>query len=142
MDTASHNGSLACYAHPDIVAVETCSVCGKPLCVRCCVRSDHGVVCDEQEHRKLLENSILLMTLCTEFEADMVSRNLEIQGIRTTHFSTRAFKLRIGDHPGDEVRMFLLSGDKERALEVLNDLDLPVGTPNSRGSDGIGGNIG
>jgi hypothetical protein len=57
----------------------------------------------------------------------MISKNLSFQGVESKAFSTRAFKLRLGENPEDSVNVFVPRENLERAREVLRLLDLGDG---------------
>lgn len=73
-----------------------------------------------------------------EFEADMIVQNLQYHGIATKTYSSRAFKLAIGEDSRDFVQVFVPQDDVYRAQEVLSSLDLP-GTETSKKKINNGG---
>lgn len=125
MDTEFRMSRHECYHHPGVASKEVCDVCGKPLCSECFVRLDRGIVCEESEHKAVLELWTMIVRSKSEFEADMVVRNLQLQGIGTKVYSSRVFKLRIGEDSRDDVKVFVLREECERARGVLGNLELP-----------------
>jgi len=108
-----------CANHPGIVASTTCIVCGKPVCADCSVEIAGTMLCEDPEHRTILADWVVATRTHSEFEADMIVRNLEYQGIRTRVFSSRVFKWRIGLDADDFVNVFVHRNQHGVAREVL-----------------------
>ncbi|HEY6952197.1 MAG TPA: hypothetical protein VI758_07295 [Bacteroidota bacterium] len=66
----------------------------------------------------------LLYRVESDFEADMIVANLVGNGIPAQAFSSRAFKLTIGENSGDGVNIFVSSADYLRAMDLLTVLEL------------------
>ncbi len=66
----------------------------------------------------------LLLQVESEFESDMISKNLEFQGVATKVFSARVFTLTLGSDTRNIVRVFVRKGDISRAHQILQSLDI------------------
>lgn len=116
-------------------------MCGKPLCADCFTSLDRGIVCEDPDHRRVLENWSVIVRSNSEFEADMILRNLEYEGIETRMFSSRAFKLTIGEDPRDFAQVFVHESKLSTALAVLRDLNLPSTAVRDQNSNKEGLNV-
>ena len=113
-----------CTNHPAVMSMADCSVCGKPICTDCSLQLSRGTVCEDPEHRMVLEEWNIVFRSNSEFEADMIVRNLEYQQVRTKVFSSRAFKQTIGADPHDSAKVFVHRDEHRRATFALNALGL------------------
>ncbi len=115
---------IECANHSGVHAEANCSVCGKPVCADCSVQLNRGNVCEDPGHRTVLEEWAIVLRSNSEFEADMIVRNLECQGLKTKTFSSRAFKEKIGEDAHEFVQVFVHQGESQRAQDVLSTLGL------------------
>lgn len=107
----------------------------KPVCADCCVQFSRGTVCEDPEHKNVLEEWAIVFRSNSEFEADMIVRNLEYQGVKTKVFSSRVFKQTIGENPHDLAQVFVRQGEHHRAQMILSTLGLPDIEKNSQASN-------
>jgi hypothetical protein len=82
-------------------------------------------VCDDPTHKAMLEQWEIVFRSNSEFEADMIFRNLEHEGLELRRYSSRSYKQMIGEDPSDFVNVFALQSDRNRVLQILTDLGLP-----------------
>jgi hypothetical protein len=122
METGSSASLRKCANHPEVTATSTCSVCGKPICSDCSVPVGNARVCNDTGHKVIAEGWVRIAVTQSEFEADMVSRNLGLQNITAHVFSSRLFKLAIGEDSQDRTNIFVPKSAYERALEVLRSI--------------------
>jgi hypothetical protein len=101
-----------------------CRVCGKPVCADCSLQLSRGTVCEDPEHKIVLEEWDIVFRSNSEFEADMIVRNLEYQQVKTKVFSSRTFKQTIGVDPYDSAQVFTHRDDYQRAILALSALGL------------------
>jgi hypothetical protein len=119
------DGAVECANHSGVVAEALCTVCGKPVCADCAVLlGSRGIVCDEPEHRLLLERWTIVFRTNSEFEADMIVKNLENEGVELRKFSSRSFKRTIGENARDFVNVFVPSSEHHHAEQSLRTLGL------------------
>jgi len=118
---------VECANHSGTVAEGNCSVCGKPVCADCFARFGSEVACDQPEHRRILEQWSLVFCTNSEFEADMIVKNLENEAVEMKRYSSRVFKRSIGENSHDFVKLFVRSGERHRAEHVLKALGLVNG---------------
>ncbi len=114
----------SCTNHPGVMSAADCSVCGKPVCADCSMQLSRGTVCEDPEHKIVLEEWDNVFRSNSEFEADMIVRNLEYQHVKTKVFSSRAFKQTINVDPHDSVQVFVHRDDFQRAILALSALGL------------------
>lgn len=130
--------SLECANHPEAAAGGTCTICRKPVCRDCSVRLEGSVVCNTDDHQSIARSWATIRSTDSEFEADILSKNLGHHGVETVVFSSRAFKLTIGKGPEDVVRVFVRKDSLGRAQEVLQSLGLEDGEQSKHRSEGEG----
>jgi hypothetical protein len=118
------NQGTECANHSGVAGEAICSICGKPVCADCFVRLSFGIVCDDPGHKTILEELTIAFRSNSEFEADMVVRNFQDDGIESKMFSSRAFKQTIGEDAQDVVNVFVRRSELQRAGQVLNALGL------------------
>jgi len=117
---------IACERHDGDEAVATCLVCGVPVCRRCAVLRDGKFFCSNPEHGRIFEDSLVVYTGQSSFEAAMIVHHLSRAGLASLTFSLR-----------DHVETFWLAGDENHqvrvqrteartALELLENLGLMV----------------
>jgi len=123
-DTWRTREEVECSSHSGVTAEANCRVCGKPICSDCSVQASRGVVCNDPEHRIVLDEWTTLFVTKSEFEADMIVKNLEIDGITSKRFSSRSFKLSVGESTRDFVNIYVQPEQQIRAEKVLNDVGL------------------
>lgn len=119
--------SFECANHTEVAAEGTCTICRKPVCRDCFVRIEGSVVCNMAYHQSIARSWATIHRSDSEFEADMLSKNLGHHGVETVVFSSRAFKLTIGKDPDDVVKVFVRKDSLDRAQEVLQNLGLTEG---------------
>jgi hypothetical protein len=119
-----HRGT-ECANHSGVAAGEVCYVCGKPVCADCSVRVGDRVVCDDPDHKIILGAWELVFRSNSEFEADMIIRNLEFEKLELRRFSSRVHKHIVGEDPHDFVNVFVLRNEQPRAMQILTALGLP-----------------
>lgn len=81
---------VRCEFHPDQCAEGFCEVCSKPLCAECLERRDGKAVCRDPLHAEMLSSWVCVVDSLSEFEVDMVARNLELADIQPRVFFRRA----------------------------------------------------
>lgn len=141
-DKESASVVFECANHAGRIAAMMCAVCLKPLCIDCALPFGGTTVCDDPEHKHVLEHWTLLVRSDSEFEIDMVVQNLRCEGIDPQRYSSRAFKLTLGENPRDVAQVFVPKGQSVRAREILNNLGLPAVQHGERGSTKEESNIG
>ncbi len=118
---------LECAEHPETAAIGRCAVCGRPVCGHCSVGTGADLFCLGTDHRSTSEHWTLIHRSTFEFEADIVIKNLSLQGVESKVFSSRAFKLTLGEDADHWVQVYVRKEQLARAHEVLSLLDLGNG---------------
>ena len=114
---------IECETHPDHRAVGLCVVCGKPVCSDCEVKSAGKLLCNNPEHRILLQEWGVMYEPDSEFEAEALVRNLADGGIDAKTFS-------LHDHVAacwlneNRVLLFVRKLEVEKAKMLLKELNL------------------
>ncbi|HTP12035.1 MAG TPA: B-box zinc finger protein [Bacteroidota bacterium] len=111
-----------CDLHPSNPATGRCVVCGRPLCDECSERNGKDLFCRGTDHRSTAEGWAVIASAGSEFEADAVSRNLNMQGVQTKVFSSRVFTYTLERNPADAVRTYVRRHELQRAREILRNL--------------------
>ncbi len=113
---------MPCARHRERAARALCFICGEPVCEACSAQKDGTFYCQGNDHERTLEEWTRLVTLDSEFEADMLVHNLRTGGIRAQVFSLRA----IGDlfPPVTKlaVRIFVERSEESRAVALLQSM--------------------
>ncbi len=112
-----------CVVHPSRLATGRCAICGRPLCSECSVKKGKEQFCRGTDHQTIAESWVVINSAASEFEADMVSRNLSVQGVDSRIFSSREYTYTIAWNPDDVVRTYVRRDDLRRAQEILRALD-------------------
>ncbi|MGH2568843.1 MAG: hypothetical protein ACRDGA_10930 [Bacteroidota bacterium] len=115
---------LECENHTGQPAVGLCIVCGKPVCGDCALTLEGKIFCDDVQHQKMRDAWSVIVVSDSEFEADMIQRNLAGEGIECRVFSFR-------DHVGTfwlpdpkPVNALVPIPKKDQALNLLRRLSL------------------
>lgn len=114
---------VECETHPDYHAVGLCVICGKPVCSDCEVKSAGKILCNDPEHKILLQEWCVMHQPDSEFEAEALKRNLADAGIKTKIFS-------LHDHIAtrwlneNRVLLFVRKSEEEKSKELLKELNL------------------
>ena len=114
---------IECETHPDRCAVGLCVICGKPVCSDCKVKSTGKILCNDPEHRILLQEWCVMYQQNSEFEAEAFVRNLADGGIEARTFSLQDH---IATHWLNENRVILYvrKSENEKAKAFLKELNL------------------
>jgi hypothetical protein len=114
---------VECETHPDHRAVGLCVICGKPVCSDCEVKRDGKILCNDSEHKILLQGWCVMYQPDSEFEAEALVRNLADGGIEAKTFS-------LHDHVTthwlneNRVLLFVRKLEDEKAKALLKELNL------------------
>jgi hypothetical protein len=76
-----------CAAHPEVLAIGSCVVCGKPVCEECAREVDGRFFCDDDSHYDVHQGYVVAYTTATDYEAAMIKANLEGAGIGALIFN-------------------------------------------------------
>ena len=120
---AEHSAGMECETHPNRRAVGLCIVCGRPVCSACVVKHTGRIVCQDPEHRRMLQEWSVIHQPDTEFEADAFERNLADGGIEAKTFSIQSH---VATHWLNENRVlvFVRKTEMEKAKALLEELHL------------------
>ena len=115
---------MECENHSGERAIGVCIVCGKPVCGDCSVTVQKSLFCDQPEHQTTQKEWAVIFTSESEFESDAIRRNLEFAGMETKVFSMRDHVATFWFDEFAIVRVMVRQSEKERALVVLEELQL------------------
>jgi len=82
---------VECENHSGTNATGVCIICGKPVCDDCSVGREDKVYCDDVAHSQLTTAYTKLGAVTTEFEADLLVKNLSMNGIVALYHSPKRF---------------------------------------------------
>jgi len=86
LESASEEG-IVCDTHIENRAIGFCVVCGKAVCEECAENFGNRILCEDPEHRIILDRWKVIHTFDFEYEAAMLYANLEQQGIEARAFT-------------------------------------------------------
>ena len=119
-----YSRSVECELHLGEKAVGLCVLCGKPVCNDCAVTAEGKIFCNNPVHQDWAKHRSVVHLAYSEFESDMIVRNLLLARIESQAFSFR-------DHIGTYwlpdaglVRVLVSRSQQEQAQEVLRALHL------------------
>jgi hypothetical protein len=115
--------NVACEVHPDHYAIGLCVICAKPVCTDCEVKSARKILCNDPDHRIVLEEWRKIYQADSEFETEALVRNLADCGIAAKTFSLHDH---IATHWLNENRvcLFVKKSEEEKAIALLKELNL------------------
>jgi hypothetical protein len=116
-----------CANHPGLAAAVVCGICGKPVCGQCAVDVEGWTLCDDAQHKALLNHWSVLFVSDSEFETDIIKKNLELNGFAARIFTSRVYKEDIGEPKGEFVTLFVSQSEFEKAENVLKEFGLREG---------------
>lgn len=92
-------GDATCAAHPDRAAAARCVICGRPVCEECDSGEGQTALCTEHRTIPVIEGWAQVYSASSEIEAQLVSENLDADGIDAQVYSQRdsAFPIDIGE---------------------------------------------
>jgi hypothetical protein len=121
---ASGAERIECSNHPGQLAVAACIVCGKPVCGDCAVRSAGKFFCEDPEHCTIRNGWQPIYSCTSEFEADIVERNLQHAGLHIRVFSTGSHLELYWAHWKPIVRVWAARAKAAEAEALLRQLGL------------------
>lgn len=119
----SPNLGIECENHSSERAVGFCVICSKPVCGDCAAGFEGRIFCDQVHHQQMHRQWKVVYTTDSEFDADIIEKNLTGVGI-----ACKAYSLR--DHLATywiddrSVRVMVENGLYERATSHLQSLHL------------------
>lgn len=115
---------MECQNHLQQPAVACCTVCGKPVCGDCATTRDGIFFCNSPGHQGIHADWLPFMTLKSEFESDMICRNLQQAGIETAAFAQHAHSeaFWLGDRR--TVKVFVRRDSLQASRALLESLGL------------------
>lgn len=114
---------IECETHTEQRANGICVICSKPVCSECEVQSAGKILCNDPEHRILLQEWSVMYEPDSEFEAKAVVRNLADGGIEAKSFSLHDHIATYGLGE-NRVRVFVRKSENEKAKALLKELNL------------------
>lgn len=114
---------IECETHTDRKAIGICVICSRPVCEECKTDVDGKMLCFDEEHHALLVTWDVVYRAGSEYEADLIQRNLSAHNIMSKSFSSH-------DHIAhywskiSRVLVFVRKEELDKAIVLLRDLDL------------------
>jgi len=119
---------IECGNHPGQLAIAVCVVCGKPVCGDCAVRSDDRFFCEDPDHRSIHSGWQPVYSCVSDFEADVVQRNLQQAGLETKVSSKGGHLELYWAHQKPVVQVWTSKAKAAEAETLLQQLGLLGGT--------------
>ncbi|MEW5798015.1 MAG: B-box zinc finger protein [Bacteroidota bacterium] len=107
-----------CDNHPQMEAIAFCEVCGKPVCGDCAVAKLGAYFCNDASHQTIFERYTTLCESQSMFEAELIAKNLEANGISVQWFERSRYRKDFLP------ALYVLTGSVENAMTILQSLDL------------------
>jgi hypothetical protein len=109
---------IECENHSGTNAIGICVICGKPVCDDCSVARENKVYCDDVTHSQLAASHTRLGVAATEFEADMLVKNLSLNGVPAIRCSAKKFSqfCHLSDDVSVSIYVKTESADEARRL--------------------------
>jgi len=118
------NEEVECENHSGTVAVGVCVMCGKPVCGDCSVTREGKMYCDDVAHSQMAADFTKLATLANEFEADIIVKNLSLNGVTARQFAAKHYAQFFSFANASPVSVFVNGKSTEEAKRLLKDMDL------------------
>jgi len=115
---------VECENHSGTIAIGICVVCGKPVCGDCSTSEGNKMYCDDMTHSQLTTAHIKLGAVATEFEADMIAKNLSLNGVPALQYSTKKFSQLCSLTDDRSVSIFVRTESIEEARRLIEDMEL------------------
>ncbi len=113
---------VECENHSGTNATGVCIICGKPVCDDCSAAREHKMYCDDVAHSRLTTDYSKLAAVATEFDADMLVKNLSVNGVTALYYSTTRFSQFCRLTDDRSVSIFVkrdMAGEARRLLEEM-----------------------
>jgi len=115
---------VECENHSGTIAIGICVVCGKPVCGDCSVARENKVYCDDVMHSQLTAAYTKLGAVATEFEADMLVKNLSLNGVPALQYSAKRFSQFCFFTDDRSVSIFVKNESIDEARRLIEEMDL------------------
>ncbi len=115
---------VPCENHPDTAVMAACVVCGRPVCGRCAHAIHGATVCDHPDHEAVHAQWRVVEEVTDPFVADLLARNLSLNGIPAQAFDHQAFASRTGLADRSRVRVYVHAEHFAAASALLDRLDI------------------
>ena len=118
------NEIVECEKHSGSTATGICIICGKPVCDDCSLPRDGMVYCDHVKHSQLSAAFTRLAFAATEFEGELIAKNLEAHEIPVLIFSGKLYShfCRLTDE--ERISIYVSAGRADEARRLLNESEL------------------
>ena len=116
--------AVECENHSDTAAVGICVVCGKPVCGDCSVARENKLYCNDVAHARLTTTHTKLGDAATEFDADLIVKNLSSNGVPALQYSMKKFSHFCCLTGNDTVSILVKTESIEEARRIIEEMDL------------------
>lgn len=115
---------VECENHSGTVAIGICIVCGKPVCGDCSVALESKLYCDDVTHSQLASAHTKFAEVAAEFEADIIAKNLSLNGVPTVQYSAKKFSQFCCLTDNRSVSIFVKTEFVDEARRLITEMDL------------------
>ncbi|HTR81584.1 MAG TPA: hypothetical protein VMM58_08130 [Bacteroidota bacterium] len=118
------NVDVECESHPGVGATGICTVCGRPVCDDCSLSREGKLYCEDARHSQLTRSHALLAYTSTEFDADIVAKNLALNGVSVHSYSAGRYSQFYQWIDRASVSLFVERQQLEEARRLIAESDL------------------
>lgn len=115
---------VECENHSGTNAIGICVVCGKPVCDDCSVARGNKVYCEDVTHSQPTTARTKLGAVATEFEADMLVKNLALNGVPAVQYSAKKFSQLCRLSDDRSVSIFVALELIDEARRLIDEMEL------------------
>ena len=115
---------IECDNHSGANAIGICVVCGKPVCGDCSVARDNKLYCCDVAHSQLTTAYTKLGDTASEFDADLLIKNLSSNGVPVVQYSAKKFSQFCSLSDGRRVSIFVKTEFTDEARRLIEEMDL------------------
>ncbi len=118
------HGEVACENHSGTPATGVCIICGKPVCGDCSIAVRDKMYCDDFAHSQLITQYTKLAAAATEFDAEVVVKNLSANGVPARQYSAKKFSQFGCLTDNCSVSIFVKTEMIDEARRLVEEMDL------------------
>ncbi len=120
----SGGNEIECENHSGTNATGVCIVCGKPVCDDCSITHAGKIYCDDVTHSAMTTTHSKAAAAGTEFDADVLAKNLAANGVAALVFSARRYSQFCRLTDDDSVSIFVKTELMQDAHRLIEELEL------------------
>lgn len=115
---------VECEIHSGTIATGICTICGKPVCDDCSVGKENKLYCDDVAHSQLTTVYTKLAAVASEFDADMLVKNLSVNGVIALYHSAKKYSQFCRFTDDASISVFVRTEKIDEAKRLLKEMDI------------------